>query len=198
MSGTSASAGEAAGARVGEPGLDVANGVVAEISGQPAAKARQSGPRRGPIAAKELADERQRVALVTLDDAAAILDLDRAPATADTDFRRQPDERVASEALTADDRFQQVGKALVRELDVEGKRRVEVGERLEHERNAVITLRREREEFDFGHDAPTVLLPLQRHCEGVASARDAGANYEGRRQRQSLPRGDDHRPLLQL
>jgi hypothetical protein len=30
------------------------------------------------------------------------------------------------------------------------------------------------------------------------SVRDARADYDGRRQRQSMPRGDDHRPLLQL
>jgi len=40
------------------------------------------------------------------------------------------------------------------------------------------------------------------NCNGIArasrSARDAGAAYTDRRQRLSLPRGDDHRPLLQL
>ena len=198
MSGTSASAGEAARRRIREPRLDVANGVVAEIAGQPAAKTRQPGPRRGSIAAQELADERQRIALMPLDDPAAILDFDLAPAAADADLRRQADERVAPEALAADDRFQQVGKALVGELEVERKRRVEVGERLEHERNAVIALRRERAEFGFGHDAPTVFYNCNDIAKASPSARDAGADYDGRRQHQSLPRGDDHRPLLQL
>jgi len=40
------------------------------------------------------------------------------------------------------------------------------------------------------------------NCSDTAKAsrseRDAGADYDGRRQRLSLPRGDDHRPLLQL
>jgi hypothetical protein len=48
-------------------------------------------------------------------------------------------------------------------------------------------------------------MMLQRffyNCNDIAKAsrsvRDAGADYDGRRQRQSLPRGDDQRPLLQL
>jgi len=48
-------------------------------------------------------------------------------------------------------------------------------------------------------------MMLQRffyNCNGIAkaarSARDAGAAYSDRRQRLSLPRSHDHRPLLQL
>jgi hypothetical protein len=48
-------------------------------------------------------------------------------------------------------------------------------------------------------------MMLQRffyNCNDTAkasrSARAAGADYDERRQRLSLPRGDDHRPLLQL
>src|SRR6185436_16476182 len=106
------------GSGIGEPVLDVADGVVTEVAGDAAAKARQPGPRRGAIATEELADERQRIALVALDDAASILDLDRVSAASDPDFRRQADERVTPEALAADDRFQQISKALVGELDV--------------------------------------------------------------------------------
>ena len=66
----SASSARRRGRGVGEPGLDVADRVVAEVAGKPTAKARQAGPRRGAIATQELADERQRIAFVTLDDAA--------------------------------------------------------------------------------------------------------------------------------
>ena len=72
-----------AGRRVaGEPLLDVAHRVVAEIAGEPAAEARQSRPRRGAVARHERAHELERIAVVVLDDDAAILDLDlRAPRT---------------------------------------------------------------------------------------------------------------------
>ena len=74
--------------RVGEPPLDVAHRVVAEIAGEPAAEARQPGPRRGAIAAQERLDERERVALGLLDDRAGVLDLDRGAARADARFAR--------------------------------------------------------------------------------------------------------------
>jgi hypothetical protein len=109
-------------------------------AGEPAAEARQTGARRGAVTAQELADERERIAIVPLDDDAVVVDLDRGAARADADLRRQPDERVATEPLAADDRFQQERPGLVGELDVEGKRGVEVGERLEDERDAVIAL----------------------------------------------------------
>ena len=88
-----------------------------------------------------------------LDDAAAVVDLDRGAARANADPRRQPDERVAAEPLAADDRLEQERERLVGELDVERQRRVEVGERFEDERNAVVALRGKRAEFGFGHGA---------------------------------------------
>ncbi len=87
--------------------LDVAHRVVAEIAGESAAEPRQAGPRRGAIAAQELADERERIALVALDDGSAVVDLDRGAARADPDLRGQADERVATEALAADHRLEQ-------------------------------------------------------------------------------------------
>src|SRR5207253_10491444 len=122
-----------------------------------AAEARQARPRRGAIAAQERADERQRVALVTLDDSAAIFHFDLPPARADTKLRRQADERITAKALAADDRLEQVGVALVGELEIERKGGIEVRKRLEHERDAVIPKRSECAEFGFGHDAPTIL-----------------------------------------
>ena len=86
MSGTSARPGTARRRVAGELRLDVADGVVAEIAGEPAAEARQPGARRGAVAAHELADERQRIALVALDDRPAVVDLDRGAARADADL----------------------------------------------------------------------------------------------------------------
>ena len=71
--------------------------------------------------------------------------------------RRKSDERVAAETFAADDRFEQKRERPIGELDVERKRGIEVGERLEDERDAVIALRGQRAEFCFGHDASTVL-----------------------------------------
>ena len=140
----------------GELRLDVADGVVAEIAGEPAAKARQTRTWRGAVAAHELADERQRIAVVVLDDRAAVVDLDRGAARADAHLRRQADERIAPEPLAADHGFEEEGVRRVRELHVQRQRRIEVGERLEDERNAVVSLRGERAKFGFGHDASTI------------------------------------------
>ena len=144
MSGRSSSGPRSLGAWPRELRLDVAHGVVAEVAGEAAAEARQARLRRGAEAAEECAQELERIAVVALDDAAGILDLDVRALDADPHFRRQADERVAAEALAADDRFEQERVALLRELQVERKRRVEIRERLEHERNAVVALRGER------------------------------------------------------
>ncbi len=127
-----------------ELALDVPHGVVAEIAGEPAAESRQPGLRRRPEAAQELAEERERVAFMALDDAACILDFGERPAHAQPHLGGQADERVAAEALAAHDRFEQERVALLRELQVQRQRRVEVGERLEDERDPVVALRRQR------------------------------------------------------
>ncbi len=138
----------------GEPWFDVAHRVVAEAAGEPAAEAGQSRPRRGAVARHERAHELERIALVVLDDDAAVLDLDLRPPRPDAELRRQADERVAAEALAADDRLEQERVAFPRELQVQRQRRVEVGERLEHQRDAVVALRGDRAEFAFGDHEP--------------------------------------------
>ena len=50
-------------------------------------------------------------------------------------FRGQADDRVATEALAALDRFEQVGMRAVGQLQVHRQRRVEVGQDLAHDRN---------------------------------------------------------------
>ena len=164
-------AGESLGGRrrpVGEPRLDVPHGVVAEVAGESAAKPRQPGPRRGAEAAHVLADERQRIALVALDHGSAFVDLDRRAARTDADLRRQSDERIAPEPLAPDHGFEEEGVRPVRQLDVERQRRIEVGERLEDERNAVVPARGERAKLAFGHDASTIAgVEAHRMSEGT-------------------------------
>ena len=93
------------------------------------------------------------------------------PCDADAHLRRQADERIAAEALAADDRFEQERVALVRELQIERQRRVEIGERLEHERDAVVALRGERAELGFGdHGPPRLRLTPLRCPRGGAVA----------------------------
>src|SRR5207237_2820208 len=63
-------------------------------------------------------------------------------------------DRVAPEALAADHRFQQVRAGPVGELEVDGKRRVEVREGLEAQRDSVVAGARKRQEFVFSHGSP--------------------------------------------
>ena len=140
-----------------ELALDVTHGVVAEVPGEPAAEARQTRYRRRAIASLELGDEIERIAAMALGDRGAVANFDALPARADARRRRQAYERVAAEALAADYRFQEKGVRPVGELDVERKRRVEIGERLEDKRDAVKSLRGKRAEFGFGHDASTIV-----------------------------------------
>ena len=134
---------------------------------------------------------------MALGDRGAVANFDALPARADARRRRQAYERVAAEALAADDRFQEKGVRPVGELDVERKRRVEIGERLEDKRDAVKSLRGKRAEFGFGHDASTVIdvrnglrkRRLRRATRALA--------YEWRQQRQRSPRvGEERTGLL--
>ena len=175
MSGRSSSGPRLAARIAGEPRLDVADGVVAEIAGEAAAEARQPRLRRRAEAAEERAQERERIAVVALDDAAAILDFHMRSRDADAHLRRQADERVAAEALAADDRFEQERVMLVRELQVQRERRVEIRERLEHQRDAVVALRRERAEFGSSAQSrwASLILAVLRNRVSASSARIA-------------------------
>ena len=127
--------------------------VVAEIAGEAAAKPGQAGARRCLEAAHVLAQEDEGIAVEALDDAAAILDLDMPAADANADLRRQADERIAAETLAADHGFEQKRVALIAKLEVERQRRVQIRERLEHQRNAIEAFRRQRTELGFGDHA---------------------------------------------
>src|SRR5262245_39687407 len=70
----------------------------------------------------------------------------------DTRLRWQADEGVAAEPLPALHRLQEIGVRLRCELEVDRKRRVEIGEGLQHQGNPVETFGGEPLEFDFGHE----------------------------------------------
>src|SRR5262249_52847652 len=68
--------------------------------------------------------------------------------------RWKPDDRVTAEALAADHRFEEVAPRTVGKLEVDGKRRVEIGERLEMQRDSVEAGGCELPEFGFSHGSP--------------------------------------------
>ena len=131
--------------------LDVAHRVVAEVAGQAAGEARQAGQRRDLEARQVFLDEVQRIGDFLGGLAGRRGQRDLLAAHRDARFGRQADEGVASEALAALHRFQQVGKRLVGELEIQRQRRVEVGEGFRSQRDAVVALLGECVEFLFGH-----------------------------------------------
>src|SRR5947207_14690313 len=96
----------------GEARLDMANCVTGEITGPAAAEARQARQRRCAKALHVIAQEQERIAVETLHDSTAVLHVNVTAAHADANLRRQADEGIAAEPLSADHRFQQKRVAL--------------------------------------------------------------------------------------
>ena len=173
--------------------LDIAHRVVAEIPRQSAAKARQSGRERHLEALLVLGNEVERIAQRTLDHTAIghhIRAGFRAKAaSAQQRARWQANEAVAAKAFTAYHRLKQkaVGPAIlgVGQLEIKRQRGFKIGERLEHQRDAVVSLRHEAVEFKFGHHRKTFhlqgLLPsnqdvaVSHACTALATIRKNNA-----------------------
>src|SRR5207249_1192035 len=86
-------------------------------------------------------------------------------------------ERITPEALAPDDRLEEERVALVGELQIKRQRRIEIRERLEDQRYAVVPLRGQCAKFGFGHDVPAscdLRQRLQRDAS-LEGARDASA-----------------------
>ena len=110
-----------------------------------------------------------------LDDLAVGHDLGAKAGGAQQRPRRQADERIAAEALAADHRLEQEAVArrvgrMPAQLQVQRERRLEVGERLGDQRNAVVALLRQALEFEFGH----------RHGRAEGEVSTSGAARGGR------------------
>ena len=140
----------------GEALFDEAHCFVAEVPHQSTGKARQALQRRGVKLLQVLAHEHQRVGLRNtlhrfLAVGAAPHDAQLRAAPFDALVARQADVRVAAEALAADHRLEQVGIRLLRELQVERHRRIEIGANLRHHRDAVVALAGQLLEFELGH-----------------------------------------------
>ena len=139
---------------IADLGLDEVHHVVAEITGQTTAEARQPGQQVDAVAALVLLHEGQRIALDGLDHLAITHHLDMGALGADGGAGRQADEGIASETLAAHHGFEQEGISTVggvRQLEIEAERAVQIGQRLQHDGDAVITLCCQRLEFEFGH-----------------------------------------------
>ena len=135
-----------------EPVLDIAHHVVAEVADQPAGEARQARQIGHPVAVDEVLHEAERVGRL------AVLDLDLVTQHADVvathddaRLRRQAENGVAAPALAALHRFEQIGVRRVGQLEIGGQRRVEVGQRLARDRNAVVAGAYERLELIVIH-----------------------------------------------
>src|SRR5438270_8897 len=86
-------------------------------------------------------------------------DLAAKSARAQERARRQADERIAAEALAADDRLEQEAEPARRclaagQLEVQRKRCLKIGEGFRDQRNPVESLQRQALEFEFGHRMP--------------------------------------------
>ncbi len=152
----------------GQARLDIAHRVVAEVTGQAAGEARQAGQRRDLEAGLILADEIQRIVRFLGGFAGGSGQRDLLAAHRDARLGRQADEGITPEAFAALHRFQQVGERFVGELEIERQRRVEVGEGLRDQRDAVVALAGKGLEFLFSDGGQHKNL---RCCVGRVSTR---------------------------
>ncbi len=86
----------------------------------------------------ELFDKVQRVAAELLDDFAVVIHAHLLAGSFQISAAGQADKGIAAEALAANYRFEQIAVRLVGEFEIERQRRVEVGQQLLHQRDAVI------------------------------------------------------------
>ena len=118
--------------------LEMVDGFIAEIAHQTADEARQAGDFGHFIAGVELLDEGQRVAFVLLDDLAFVVHLHPPAAGFQIGAARQADKGVAAKTFAAHHGFEQVTEGAIGELEVDGKRGVQIGQQLLHQRDAVV------------------------------------------------------------
>ena len=140
------------GQRGAQLGLDIANGVVAEVAYETAVEARLVVEIRDLESRLEPLDPRQRV----LDFAGALLlaidDMAHGEAAHFDAFPAwQADDRVATPLLSALYRLEQKGPGGVSELEIGGERRIEIGQHLAGDRNTVVAGLRQLGKAIGGH-----------------------------------------------
>ncbi len=111
--------------------LDVTHRVVAEVTGQPAGEARQTGQRCDLEARLVFLDEVQRIGDFLCGLACRRGQRDLFAAHREARFGGQADEGITPEAFATLHRFQQIGERFIGELEIQRQRRVEIGEGLD-------------------------------------------------------------------
>ncbi len=152
----------------GEARLDVTHRVVAEVTRQSAGETRQAGQRCDLETSLVFLDVVQRIGDLLCGLTSSCSQRDLLAAHRDACFGRQADEGIAPETLAALHRFQQVGKRFVGELQIQRQRRVEIGEGLRGQRDAVVALFGKCVEFLFSdggqHKKPPVFCRVGTVC----------------------------------
>ncbi len=135
--------------------LDITHAVVTEVTDQAAVETRQTGDGRHVVARLEGFDEGQRVFNVVAFGLDAINgDADVMVVNPQHGAARQADDRVTAPFLAALHRFEQVGVGLVGQFQVDRQRRVEVGQGFAGQRNAVVAVSGQAQEFFADHKVP--------------------------------------------
>ena len=135
--------------------LDIAHTVVTEVTDQSTVEARQAGDGRHVVARLEGFNEGQRVfdvmafGLDAIDGDADVMVMNPQHGAA-----RQADDRITAPFLAALHRFEQVGVGLVGQFQVDRQRRVEVGQGFAGQRDAVIAVSGQTQEFFAIHKVP--------------------------------------------
>ncbi len=137
-----------------ELALDPCDRLEAEVADEAAGECRQPGNLRHLVRLADALDLGERIVeLAQLDDFAELFDRQRA-ATQRVDAPAwQADDRMAAPVLAAFDRFEEIRVRRVGELQVHRQRRIEIGQHLARNRNAVVALRGERVELVLGDHA---------------------------------------------
>ena len=147
-----------------EPRLDPGDRLETEISDEPAGERRKTGKLRHLVRRADAFDLGERIGeLARFDDFAELFDRQRAAAQHVNAPARQADDRMASPVFAALDRLEKIRVRRVGELEVHRQRRVEIGQHLARNRNAVVALCRECVELVLrNHRRPAREMRLRR------------------------------------
>ena len=133
--------------------LDVAHGVIAEVTNQPAGKTRQAVQSGNAETLLIAFDKGQRIGRFHhFHHLSIVFDAYRIALHLKHRARRQADNGVASPFLAAFHRLEQVAVRQVRELEVNGQRGIKIGEDFAHQRDAVVALGAELFKLFRTHD----------------------------------------------
>ena len=119
--------------------FDIANRVIAKITGQTAAKTREACGHMHLETRLVICKKIQRIALPAFDHVAIAQHIHIETMDAQHITRGQADEGIASEAFTTDHGLKQKTVWLIRQLEVDRQRRIKIGESFQRDRNAVVT-----------------------------------------------------------